>query len=228
MTKLIFDFDGTLVNSMPRFTTVASALIATSYDVDLAEARELYLSTVGLSFREQLDELFPKVHSRNLAVAAKFLPLQKEVYRTVELHDGVLEELELLKYYEQPFAICTSSQYKLIHPALKRTGLAELTGTVVGRELGSKQEQLSYLRGHGYTSFIGDSPKDGAIANALSGIDFMGVEHTFSRTVFKEAGLPSEVDLHEAVSRLLGRSFFGTLVDKGVLVSTSLQSSQVV
>lgn len=56
---VIFDFDGTLVDTMGGFADIAADLIHRRYGLDRGLARSEYLRTSGLPFRQQLDLIFP-------------------------------------------------------------------------------------------------------------------------------------------------------------------------
>jgi 1L-myo-inositol 1-phosphate cytidylyltransferase / CDP-L-myo-inositol myo-inositolphosphotransferase len=56
---LIFDFDGTIADTMPFLTKLAVDLLTQHYPVEPAAARKRYLDTVGVGFASQLEELFP-------------------------------------------------------------------------------------------------------------------------------------------------------------------------
>jgi phosphoglycolate phosphatase-like HAD superfamily hydrolase len=60
---VVFDMDGVVVDSMPTLTVLASYNIARYYAQPIVKARDLYQSTVGLPFREQLTKLFPAIES---------------------------------------------------------------------------------------------------------------------------------------------------------------------
>jgi phosphoglycolate phosphatase-like HAD superfamily hydrolase len=214
--KIVFDFDGTLVNSMVKFSSIASRLIADSYDLPIGESFELYMDTVGLSFLEQLEEIFPE-DPKNEKVADDFLVKQLQVYDVVELHDGVKVELDLLTKCDIPWGVCSSSPNVLVARTLKRLGLTpELT---TGRGHGSKITQLWLFENDGYTHFIGDAPRDGVLALDTS-LTFVGVEHTFPHLLFKKYGFESMPCLREAIDECLPDS-----PSVGVAPDTSLLAS---
>ena len=81
---VVFDFDGTLVDTMGAFADKASQLMASYYDIDCHCARELYLKTSGYPFGQQLQQLFGN-NPLNTEVAERF-----ETWK-LELLDGPLE-----------------------------------------------------------------------------------------------------------------------------------------
>lgn len=204
MTSIVFDFDGTLVDSMPKLATAAEILIARNYNLTREEALSEYMSCVGLSFREQLDEIFPG-DKRNLFVANEFKQRHRKVYETVQFHDGVAQELNLLEFFGIRYAVCSSSPGKAVKAVLDHLGAKP--AYVTGRDHGSKSSQLFMYTQLGYEWLIGDAPRDGELARNTN-FKFIGVEHTFPKNVFSRAGLDSEPDIHSAVSKILGDSFY--------------------
>ena len=68
---VIFDLDGTLVDTMERFAFKASQLMASFFHVDREYAREQYLKTSGYPFGQQLQQLFGN-NPLNTEVAEQF------------------------------------------------------------------------------------------------------------------------------------------------------------
>ena len=71
LEAVIYDLDGTLLDSMPALTAIATALMTERYGIDVEVARRRYLQTTGADFATQLEELFPS-HPANGKVAAEF------------------------------------------------------------------------------------------------------------------------------------------------------------
>ncbi len=64
MTKLlVFDLDGTLVDTMGDYGDEAAQLMYQNYGTDLAQARADYFRTSGLPFHQQLKILYPDTDS---------------------------------------------------------------------------------------------------------------------------------------------------------------------
>lgn len=64
---MIFDCDGTILDSMPRLTNIAVETISSVYKFTEGQAREAYEATIGIPFRAQLETIFPKHKHNNLA-----------------------------------------------------------------------------------------------------------------------------------------------------------------
>jgi phosphoglycolate phosphatase-like HAD superfamily hydrolase len=210
--KLILDFDGTLLNSMPRLARAAEAIISRHFDIPVEEAYDAYMACTGLSFAEQLREITnPSTLDDEEVInqcADLFLHDQSLIYEgngkdiePAEFHTGVQEELNFLRHEKIRFAVSTSSHATLVTKVFDRLDVG-MTPLVYGIEYGPKSDQLATLRDKGYDVFIGDTPRDGQLAQDV-GIRFMAVEHTFPRRVFKDAGFDSCIDLHSAIAEVL-------------------------
>ncbi len=68
---VIFDFDGTIADTMPFLTELAVKLITENYNVSKEEAERKYLETTGMDFASQLETIFLN-HSNNQEVASIF------------------------------------------------------------------------------------------------------------------------------------------------------------
>src|SRR4051812_11625031 len=67
----VFDFDGTIVDSMEAFADLAGTLISENYHLPFPHSRKLYLQTSGVPFFQQLEILFPN-DLKNAKIASAF------------------------------------------------------------------------------------------------------------------------------------------------------------
>ena len=56
---VVFDFDGTIIDTMGSFCKTAAHVMNKHYGISLQEGRRLYIETSGIPFYFQLEELFP-------------------------------------------------------------------------------------------------------------------------------------------------------------------------
>ena len=64
---VVFDFDGTVVDSMDSFADIAADVMPRYYSISGEEAKRLYLETSGIPFFQQLEQLFPNNENNDKA-----------------------------------------------------------------------------------------------------------------------------------------------------------------
>lgn len=183
--KVVFDLDGTLIDSMPRLRAYAVDLLVDTYRMDAYVADSGYMTTVGRSFKEQLDILQPG-NPRNKKVAWTFRQLQEEAYKYVLPTFGAVETIQFLNEKSIDTGIVSSSPTFLVKQVISRV-IPEFTGIITGNDTGPKEKQLLAQEA---THFVGDTPYDGVLAER-NDIVFVGVEGTFPRKRFAEYHLSS-------------------------------------
>lgn len=186
---LVFDFDGTLVDSMNWLADLAAGVMAQYYDLPPAEARRLYIETSGLAFCDQLASLFPKEKAKNAQANAAFETKKRENYFKQVPFEDCRPTLQYLQEKKYALVISSNSAHDLVEKLLKKLeipcdlALGWRPGFTKGLDhflyvlgqLGGKKETMV---------FIGDSLKDGERAKE-NGIDFIGKEGLFSRADFQ-------------------------------------------
>jgi phosphoglycolate phosphatase-like HAD superfamily hydrolase len=195
---IVFDFDGTLVDSMPKLRELATYVLQDHFGLSPKKADDQYMLTVGRSFMEQLNIISPRSLRENINAAAAFYEKQVASYETVLLHTGVIDTIEFLNGTDIKYAICSSTTDQLVKDVIGRL-LPEFRGKILGREFGPKFTQLQSLV-HATDApdrwFIGDTPFDGQMARQAKA-RFVGVTHTFPALRFEEpyaASIPQAVD----------------------------------
>jgi phosphoglycolate phosphatase len=180
----VFDFDGTLVDSMEAFADIAGKVITQHYEVPFERARTLYLQTSGVPFFEQLEILFPgDLH--NPKSAQTFEILKTKRYFDYPLFEGVLEIFERLKRRGIKTAISSNNFQDLISRFVNRRRipsdfvLGYRQGFSKGRDHFDHLKQLLSLENH-QMLFVGDSLKDAEMAEH-NAIEFVGKAGTFRK-----------------------------------------------
>lgn len=189
---IVFDFDGTLVDSMGRFADIAAGVIPKRLPVDSATARRLYLETSGLPFFQQLESLFPG-NPANGPTAEEFEAAKLGGYLKEPLFDGAEGTIAYLKGRGIKVAVSSNNFQHLVERYVEGRGL-DLDAVMGFKEGFAKgadhfahvERQLGVARG-GIT-YVGDSLKDGERAMEY-GVAFIGKEGTFARGEF-EARFP--------------------------------------
>ena len=93
---VVFDLDGTLIDTMHAFADLAGVLIARNYGWDRIYAREQYLRTSGVPFFQQLETLFPG-DRRNRLVQEEFEREKQAAFFAAEPPQDTLATLSGLR-----------------------------------------------------------------------------------------------------------------------------------
>lgn len=184
---VVFDFDGTLVNSMDAFADIAADVMPRHYGIDANEARQCYLQTSGIPFFQQLETLFPG-HPNNAKAADEFESIKKKSYFERPIFDDVMNTIEELHKRNIKVAVSSNNFQELVEQYIDRTGLK--FDMVLGYKdnFAKGEDHFRHIEeNQGITreqmAFVGDSIKDGERA-ASSGVSFIGKEGIFSTDDF--------------------------------------------
>ncbi len=124
-SAVIFDFDGTLADTMTFLTDVASHLLVKNYNLSEEEARKKYLATSGLEFAAQVDLMFPS-HPKNSKVVSAFEKRKREDILDHRLFPDVKPALSNLKAKRISLFVCSSTLHELLIEHLKSKGVHEM------------------------------------------------------------------------------------------------------
>jgi phosphoglycolate phosphatase-like HAD superfamily hydrolase len=175
---LIFDLDGTLIDTMGDYADKAAALIFEHYGMPRDEARRRYFETSGLPFEQQLEQMFPK-EPCNTEVAQMFESWKDGYLTNVTLSS---ETKQLLHGWRKArFRVAISSNN--LEPHVRRLArcwpVDAAFGYRVKNGFGKGEPHFQKLEKHfGFPReqmlFIGDSPNDARIA-AQSNVPFLAL-----------------------------------------------------
>lgn len=170
-TRLVlFDMDGTVMDSMPILTDLAVECITYEFNYEAMFARQRYLNTVGRPFLEQLMMIFPaQDYTRHRRAAehydqihnmiAPYLPMMESAdYAMRELRD------------ENIVSVLISSTAQRIIARMHRIFTLGFDEVVGYRENFTKHDQAVYAIGKYQPSqinYFGDTAYDGEIAEAI-------------------------------------------------------------
>ena len=200
---VIYDLDGTLLDSMPTLTAIATALITEQYGIDVEVARRRYLETAGTDFATQLEELFPS-HLANGEVGAEFERRKEHALRDVRPFAEAMPTLRRFQSEGVRQFVCSSTCDHLVVAALQRTGLLACLDGWTGYDAGfDKGLQIrSLVAEHGLDSartlFLGDSPRDSDYARR-GGVTFRGIARSHDAKPFLRMGAEASTDLRSIV-----------------------------
>lgn len=171
----LFDFDGTLVDTMGAFADLAGELMATYYGGKAEKGRANYLKTSGIPFFQQLAVLYPG-DPRNEQVAVRFESEKLVAYNSKGLFVDVAPAVEA--FHKRGIAAVVSSNnftpvvkrfletqqvpFDLVLGYDKGFCKGEPHFAEVEKVLGIPRQQLG---------FVGDSVRDGELAEA-GGVKF--------------------------------------------------------
>lgn len=193
---LVFDLDGTLVDSMNDFSKVATEVIFRYFGVDRAQAALMYRNTSGLPFRYQLQKLFhddPRI--QQATEEYERLKLVEYVHRP--FYQDVVTTLPQLK--ARGYKLCVSSNNQIENVASKMKPVRQHFDLILGFKEGffKGKHHFEVVKNEFGVSehevvFIGDSLHDArmALENRISFIARVG---TFSHRDFDALGLPEDL-----------------------------------
>lgn len=199
-----FDFDGTVADSMGFLTDLAVDLLVDGLGIDREVALARYRATTGLDFPSQLEEIAPG-DPRCVEIARRFEEAKGEWMERCEPFADAPGALRRLSSAGVPVLICSSTRVGLVQDFCERHGLDRFVTTVEGwAPRRDKRTQLtSWIRSQGLRGdevlFIGDSPRDAAIAHA-AGARFLGVARPGQPDLLAGSGTPVVTSLEHAAA----------------------------
>ena len=206
---LIFDLDGTLVDSMGHLTSLAARIMEKHFGLRVAEASKLYQKTSGLPFFEQLHFIYPLETEKNKTASEEFEEEKRKTYFEEKPYPDTLETLEWLKAKGYKIAISSNSDDELVQVLAKKLGLVFDWASGYRSQFPKGKPHFDAIIKAWKTPpseliFIGDSLKDGEKA-ADTTIDFIGKTGTFLHSDFKKnfPQAPIIKDLQD-LKRILG------------------------
>jgi phosphoglycolate phosphatase-like HAD superfamily hydrolase len=184
---VMFDFDGTLVDTMHKYADIAAEEMSASFNLPLRAARELYLETSGIPFFEQLRTIFGS-SPRNDVCANKFEARKAKYLETVWLADETRRVLSELRTMGLSIAITSNNFQDLLDRFVAPDrNLFDLVLGFSGKyskgptQFGCVLDTFGVDRRH--ILFVGDSISDARKSLAF-GIDFVAIAGTISREAF--------------------------------------------
>jgi phosphoglycolate phosphatase-like HAD superfamily hydrolase len=186
-SAILFDLDGTLVDTMGGYADLAAEIVADQYGLARRNARHLYLQTSGVPFFQQLDAIFGDL-PENTACAEEFESRKADLALQARMDDATAATLETLRGLGFRLVVSSSGMQDHVERfAARSPGLFELAlGFGVGLSKGEAHvatvcSELALDREE--LLFVGDSLRDGELA-AAAGLGFVAKVGTFTRRDF--------------------------------------------
>lgn len=185
----MFDFDGTIVDSMPFLEKNAIALLTKYCGLSPGIARERYRETTGLPFIQQMEVIAP--NEDNTQIVEKFEKMKVERIYDQRLFIDSSNVLRKLKQQGYKLGISSGTIESIIIKYLVKQGL-DMTDDVLGYRPGFEKGKDHFnfvMRKYNITNsnivFIGDSLNDAKRAK-MNGIFFIGRIGMFQPEDFKQ------------------------------------------
>jgi len=187
---VIFDFDGTLVDSMETFTDIAARVMERVHGMKFEDARKAYIDTSGLPFFQQLELILPG-NKDNKRAADMFETEKLDGYFEQRVYEDAEETMLKLGKKGIKTAVSSNNFQHLVDKFMEQRGLK------LDFALGFKSEEFckgithfKYLLKEADLQkdellFVGDSIKDGERASDFD-IDFVGKTGLFQKQDFEK------------------------------------------
>ena len=178
--KVIFDLDGTLIDSMPDILAAVNLMLAGEGQPPMERAQvQSYVGNGLPRLMERVMEARGMDLARHLALTRIVLAQYTDGPKLTQVYPGVVEALADLRAAGHVLGVCTNKPERAAAVVLKDLGLAGFFGSVVGgdRMLVNKPDPapldlcLQELGG-GAAVFVGDSEVDAETAVA-AGMPFL-------------------------------------------------------
>jgi phosphoglycolate phosphatase len=189
LKAVLFDFDGTLVDSMGDLADIASDVIYKYYKLSKDYGEMLYKATSGLPFCKQIEMTFSDVEKNKLAVD-EFETRKKSSFKEHKLFDDTLETIGYLRGKGYMTIISSNNFKEVIEDYLGSSGLKVDEVLGFGGGLSKGRSHVDYISSkYGLQKdeiiLVGDSLKDAELAMEC-GISFIGKTGLNSREGFLE------------------------------------------
>lgn len=181
---IMFDLDGTLVDTMQGFADLAAQVMVAHHGAELAEARTRYLETSGIPFCKQLEAIYPG-HPANPPASDEFEQRKLAIAHATDMDLDTVVALIALRAAGHKLIVSSNTGQPVVDEFVSRCEFpfdlalgfdpaqqlakGEPHVARVCRELGIERTRVL---------FVGDSLKDGDLADASS-VDFIGRLGTF-------------------------------------------------
>jgi phosphoglycolate phosphatase-like HAD superfamily hydrolase len=187
---IMFDFDGTVFDTMGKYAALGSEVMATHFGVSKRKAWKIFFANAGIPFPQLLKKIFSKSPDSKIKSCAKEYDERKpkEVYGLARPYRDVEPALRALKSKGFSLFVSSSTESAIIEPLLKKYGLKKYFSGVFGLNQGIKENHIETVlsqKGFEKVCFVGDSKVDAALGKRFAS----GTVFTIGRAGGKRQGL---------------------------------------
>jgi phosphoglycolate phosphatase-like HAD superfamily hydrolase len=197
---ILFDFDGTLIDSMPFLEKNAITLLMQHFSFSEQEARTKYRVTTGLPFVQQMEIIAPN-HTNNQIAVEEFENMKLELIYEQRPFNDALDVLHCLKEKNYLLGISSGTIESIIATYLKKINF-DIVNDIMGWRQGFEKgaDHFNYIiKKHAIHKsqiiFVGDSLHDAKRAKDNQ-ISFIGRVGLFAKIDF-ESVIPKCPVIHE-------------------------------
>ncbi|MGY5860396.1 MAG: HAD hydrolase-like protein [Candidatus Thorarchaeota archaeon] len=189
---VIFDFDGTLADSMPFLEQIGVEMMMKYFNVQKEDATHRYRSTTGLPYEQQVKMNFPD-HPNCDSAIDEFEKLKKDRIFDQKLFTDTEEFVRELIERGLDVFVSSSTFQPTIEEYFRRSGLLDLFKGILGYRPGFEKGADHFNHIHSEYNvefkdmlFVGDSLKDYERSEGFC--KFIGISGMFSEQDFKDKG----------------------------------------
>jgi phosphoglycolate phosphatase-like HAD superfamily hydrolase len=194
---VVFDFDGTLADSMPFLESIGVEIMMKYFDVSHEEATTRYRSTTGLPYEQQVKINFPN-NPKNVQAIENFEHLKIErIFEQELFNDAEATVRRILKMKIDVF-VSSSTFQSTIEEYFRRLGISHLFKTILGYRPGFEKGADHFNHIHQTYNvpfekmlFVGDSLKDYERSKGFC--KFIAISRMFAPKDFKSLGFEGPV-----------------------------------
>ncbi len=211
-SAVIFDFDGTLADSMPFLESIGVEMMMTYFGVSKEDATTRYRSTTGLPYEQQVKMNFPD-HPKNEDAIGTFEKLKIERIFEQQLFEDMEDTVRELKQMGIDVFVSSSTFQTTIEEYFRRLGILSLFKGILGYRPGFEKGTDHFNHIHSEYNiqfdemlFVGDSLKDYERSQGFC--KFIGISGMFSVEDFNSKGHSGLVveKLSEIVSSIVPKN----------------------
>jgi phosphoglycolate phosphatase len=204
---ILFDWDGTLIESLPLKIANAADLFAETFDAEPQAVRTAYGRYSGVGRRQLFDEIARDCIGRSFTdvefagLSAAFTERNRQVImKHGVLRPGALESLETLKEAGLYLGISTSAAQDEMEPLARHFGVAKFCDLLLGSRPGFAKgpDHVRYVSAHlnlanSDLAGVGDDERDMELF-AAAGIARVGITGTHTREALFARGAQVVID----------------------------------